>query len=58
LHMQVQRLLRIEPIIINIGYAWIVSFILNILDHACTTCFVFANSFVKSFQRHFANSQR
>jgi hypothetical protein len=30
----------------------------NILDHACTTCFVFANSFGKSFQNLFANSQR
>jgi hypothetical protein len=28
----------------------------NILDHACTTCFVFANSFGKSFQSLFANS--
>src|SRR5688572_10786520 len=30
----------------------------NILDHICTTCFVFANSFGKSFQGLFANSQR
>jgi hypothetical protein len=30
----------------------------NILDHICTTCFVFANSFGKSFQNLFANSQR
>jgi hypothetical protein len=30
----------------------------NILDHACTTCFVFADSFEKSFQSLFANSQR
>jgi hypothetical protein len=30
----------------------------NILDHICTTCFVFANHFGKSFQRLFANSQR
>jgi hypothetical protein len=29
----------------------------NILDHACTTCFVFANSFGKKFQSPFANSQ-
>jgi hypothetical protein len=28
------------------------------LDHACTTCFVFANSFVNSFQSPFANGQR
>jgi hypothetical protein len=33
-------------------------FLFNILDHACTTCFVFANSFGKSFQSLFANSQR
>jgi hypothetical protein len=30
----------------------------DILDHSCTTCFVFANSFGKSFQSLFANSQR
>jgi hypothetical protein len=30
----------------------------NILDHACTTCFVFAKSFGNSFQSLFANSQR
>jgi hypothetical protein len=30
----------------------------NILDHACTTCFVFANSFGKCFQSPFVNSQR
>jgi hypothetical protein len=29
----------------------------NILDHAYTTCFVFANSFGNSFQSLFANSQ-
>ena len=28
-------------------------FIFNILDHACTTCFVFANSFCKSFSKSF-----
>jgi hypothetical protein len=28
------------------------------LDHFCTTCFVFANSFGKSFQNPFANSKR
>jgi hypothetical protein len=32
-------------------------FIFNILDHSCTTCFVFANSFVNPFQSSFANSQ-
>jgi hypothetical protein len=30
----------------------------NILDHICTTCFVFANLFGKSFSKSFANSQR
>jgi hypothetical protein len=30
----------------------------NILDHICTTCFVFANPFGKSFSNSFANSQR
>jgi hypothetical protein len=34
------------------------SFVFNILDHACTTCFVFAKIFCKSFQSSFANSQR
>jgi hypothetical protein len=33
-------------------------FYFNILDHACTTCFVFANSFGNSFSKSFANSQR
>jgi hypothetical protein len=30
----------------------------NILDHICTTCFVFANLFGKSFSKSFANSQK
>jgi hypothetical protein len=30
----------------------------NILDHACTTCFVFANFVEILFQSLFANSQR
>ena len=30
-------------------------FIINILDHACTTCFVFANSFCKFFSKSFCN---
>jgi hypothetical protein len=30
----------------------------NILDHFCTTCFIFVNLFGKSFQSLFANSQR
>jgi hypothetical protein len=28
-------------------------FIFSILEHACTTCFVFANSFVNPFQSSF-----
>jgi hypothetical protein len=30
----------------------------SILDHVCTTSFVFANSFVNPFQSSFANNQR
>ena len=30
----------------------------NILDHVCTTCFVFANLFGNSFSKSFANSKR
>jgi hypothetical protein len=54
----VQRLLGIKPIFTYTRYAWIAFFLFIILDHACTTCFVFANSFEKSFQSPFANSQR
>jgi hypothetical protein len=43
-------LLEIKPIYIFIRYAWIAFFIFNILDHACTTCFVFAKSFGNYFQ--------
>jgi hypothetical protein len=39
-------------------HAWDKKALLLLLDHACTTCFVFANSFGKSFQSLFANSQR
>jgi hypothetical protein len=48
----------VKPIIISTRYAWMAFFLLNILDHACTTCFVFANSFGNSFSKSFANSQR
>jgi hypothetical protein len=37
-------------------HGWFLLF--NILNHSCTTCFVFANSFGKSIQSLFANSQR
>jgi hypothetical protein len=33
-------------------YAWIALFILTFLDHACTTCFVFANVLETLFQSH------
>jgi hypothetical protein len=53
----VQRLLRIEPIN-TYKMHMDCFFISNILDHSCTTCFVFANSFVNLFQSSFVNSQR
>jgi hypothetical protein len=40
----VQRLLGMKPIIISTRYAWMVFFLFKILDHLCTTRFVFANS--------------
>jgi hypothetical protein len=43
-------LLGIKPIYSYTRYAWIAFYLFNILDYACTTCFVFANSFEKSFQ--------
>ena len=52
-----QRLLRIEPINSH-KICMDCFYIFNILDHTCTTCFVFANSFVNLFERSFANSQR
>ena len=48
-----QRLLGIKPIYIFIRYAWIAFFLFTTLDHACTTCFVFANSFWKIFSKFF-----
>jgi hypothetical protein len=33
-------------------------FLFNILDHICTTCFVFANLFGNFFSKSFPNSQR
>jgi hypothetical protein len=54
----VHRLLGIKPIDNLTRYEWIAFLLFNILDHLCTTSFVFANSFGKSFQSLFANSQR
>jgi hypothetical protein len=46
----VHRLLGIKPIDNLTRYEWISFILFNILDHICTTCFVFANPFGKSFQ--------
>jgi hypothetical protein len=45
-----------KPIIISTRYAWMAFFLLNILNHACTTSFVL-QSFGNSFSKSFANSQ-
>jgi hypothetical protein len=37
---------------------WIAFLLFNILDHICTTSFVFANLLEKNFSKYFANSQR
>jgi hypothetical protein len=50
--------LELNQYFISTRYAWIAFFYFNILDHACTTSFVFANSLENSFQNPFANSQR
>jgi hypothetical protein len=34
----------------GVTYEWIVFLLFNILDHDCTSCFVFANPFGKSFE--------
>jgi hypothetical protein len=39
----VHRLLGIKPFDNLTGYEWIAFLLFNILDHICTTCFVFAN---------------
>jgi hypothetical protein len=49
----VHRLLGIKPIDNLTRYEWIAFLLFNILDHICTTCFVFANHFGKSFQSLF-----
>jgi hypothetical protein len=54
----VQRLLGIKPIYIFHKICMDCFLHFNILDHTCTTCFVFANVFGNSFQSLFANSQR
>jgi hypothetical protein len=54
----VHGLLEIKPIDNLTRYEWIAFLFFNILDHICTTCFIFANPFGKSFQILFGNSQR
>jgi hypothetical protein len=56
--MIVQRLLGIKPIENLTKYEWIAFLLFNILDHICTTCFVFTNLFGKPFHSLFTNSQR
>jgi hypothetical protein len=48
--MEVHRFLGIKPIYNFTRYEWIAFLLFNILDHICTTYFVFANPFGKSFQ--------
>jgi hypothetical protein len=51
IEMTVHRLLGVKPIESLTKYEWIAFLLFNILDHIC-------NSFGKSFQSLFANSQR
>jgi hypothetical protein len=50
--------LELNQLIISLDMNGLLFLLFNILDHICTTCFVFANPFGKSFQSLFANSQR
>jgi hypothetical protein len=50
--------LELNHLIILLDMNGLLFFLLNILDHLCTTCFVFANPFRKSFQSLFANRKR
>ena len=52
------RLLGIKPIYSFTRYVWFAFFLFNILDHICTTCFVFANLLENLFKVLFKNSQR
>jgi hypothetical protein len=57
----VHRLLRIKLMKDFIHMSknkWIAFLLFNILDHICTTCLFFCNSFGKIFSKSFANSQR
>jgi hypothetical protein len=46
----VHRLLGFKPIEYLTKFECLAFLLFNILDHICTTCFVFANPFGKSFQ--------
>jgi hypothetical protein len=49
----VHRLLGVKPIEYLTKFEWLAFLLFNILDHLCTTCFVFANYFGKYFQSLF-----
>jgi hypothetical protein len=57
--MRVHRLHGVKPIesITKNKSEWIAFLLFNILDHICTTCFVFAN-LLEIYSKTFANSQR
>jgi methyltransferase-like protein len=57
--MNVHRLLRVKPIesITKNKSEWVAFLLFNILDHICTTSFVFAN-LLEIYSKTFANSQR
>ena len=50
--------MELNQYIISTRYAWIVFFLFKILDHDCTTSFVFEILYKILFQKLFANSQR
>jgi hypothetical protein len=50
--------LELNQLKISLNMNGLCFLLFNIFDHICTTCFVFANLFGKSFQSLFANSQR
>jgi hypothetical protein len=58
--MNVHRLLRVKPIesITKNKSEWIAPLFINILDHICTTSFVFANLFLEIYSKTFVSSQR
>jgi methyltransferase-like protein len=57
--MNVHRLLRVKPIesITKNKSEWVAFLLFNILDHICTTSFVFAN-LLEIYSKTFVSSQR